>query len=413
MTSARVIVEGLRSGIPYRETAAAMTIGREDNLRAVASLMDTVSQGKRPKSWGQVIRAQYGEGKTHLLHAVAEQAWDANWVVSLVSMSKETPLDRLDHVYPKLIANSLRPGSRQMGLRDVIFEALKSPRLLAEAAVLELSERTLTVLNNLALQNVGADELLDDISGTFLSLADLKRIHRENFRKTAKIAATRIKDEIPSYLRLVDWLISRAGYGGWLLLMDEVELIGKFGRGARARSYANLGRFLEGVGSHTVSLWAVAGNFHTDVVVARKDSDQAPAWLNLRPKEASQAPLARLALQELATARPLDPPTSAQLRELVGRVWDLHQAAYQWQAPESREQFYEVVKSHVGSLDARVRTWTRVALSVLDLWFQYGVQVGGVSSDQLPEVDLTEESRIVEDATDDEGVGVSRRRLFD
>ena len=195
--------------------------------------------------------------------------------------------------------------------------------------------------------------------------------------------------------------------------MDEVELIGKFGRGARARSYANLGSFLEGVGGHTISLWAVAGNFHTDVVVARNDSEQAPAWLSLRPKEASQAPLARLALEELATARPLDPPTSSQLRELVGRVWDLHQEAYQWQAPKSREDFYDVVKGHVGSLDARVRTWTRVALSVLDLWFQYGTQGGGVTTTQLQEVDLTEEDRIGEDALEDEGVGVNRRPLFD
>ncbi|MDA8206650.1 MAG: DUF2791 family P-loop domain-containing protein, partial [Thermaerobacter sp.] len=421
---ARAIVEGLRSGIPYRETAEAMTVGREPNLRALANLMDAVSQGRSPKTRAQIVRGQYGEGKTHLMHALAAQAWDANWVVSLISLSKETPLDRLDHLYPKLLANIYRPGSNQPGIEPIVAEALSSPHLLAEARDVELTERTRTVVDNLARQNAGFAELTADIGGRFLTTAELKRIHRENFTKPLKMAATRIRDEIPAYFRLVDWLIRRADYGGWLLLFDEVELIGKLGRGGRAHSYANLGRFFEGVGERTLSVFSVAGNFQTDVVVARHDMEGAPQWLSARPREAGEARFAEIALQELAAAHPLDPPTSGQIRQMLERVYALHQEAYQWSPPFAPDDFYDRVRQHVGTFDARLRTWIRIALTLLDVALQYGdddaeatIHAGVLADIDLsadPDAGQEEGQEAAEsDAEDLENPGVSRRRLFD
>ncbi len=412
MTSARVIIEGLRSGIPYRETAQAITIGREGSLRALTSLMDTVSHGRRPNAFGQVIRAQYGEGKTHLMHAMAHQAWDANWVVSMLSISKETPLDRLDHLYPKLVSNTYRPGSKQAGLDAIITESLAEPHLLAESRAVDLTERTRTVLDNLARQNAGTAELLADVSGQFLTLAELKRIHRENFHKLLKIPSTRIQEEIPAYLILVDWLIARAGYEGWLILIDEVEVLGKFGRGGRARSYANMGRFLTGLGDRTISVWAVAGNFQTDVLVERHDMEQIPQWLSARPREAASADWARIALEELATARPLPSPTTAEIRELMRRIYELHQDAYHWTVPVTHDRFYDMVRENVGTLDARLRTWVRLALGLLDLWFQYGVDGIEVRAEFIEDVDLSEDDEVERDGEAD-GQVILRPRLFE
>lgn len=414
MTSPRVIIEGLRSGIPYRETAEAMTIGRQENLQSLSALMESVAAGRRPKSWGQIIRAQYGEGKTHLMHAMANLAWDANWVVSMVSISKESPLDRLDYVYPKIAANTLRPGSSHPGLEPMVMEALAIPHLLAESRSVPLSDRTRALLDNMARQHTGMSELLGDLHGQFLTLGELKRVHRENFGKPLKIPSTRIKDEIPSYLALVDWLIGHAGYQGWLILMDEVELMGKFGRGGRARSYANLGRILSGTGERTLSVWAVAGNFQTDVIVQRQDLEHAPQWLMSRPQEAQDAPLARMALDELSAAHPLDRPTTGQIRELVERVCDLHQDAYHWTAPLPTERFYDVVRENIGIVDARLRTWIRVTLSILDLWFQYGVDGMNVKAKVLEDIDLSEEKATHDfsEVEDDTGV-IARRRIFE
>lgn len=408
MVSARVIIEGLRSGVPYRETAEAMTIGRQENLKALGTLMETVAQGRHPKLWGEVIRANYGEGKTHLMHALAAQAWESNWVVSMISVSKETPLDSLDRLYPKLAMNAVRPGSNHAGLESIVEESLRGPHLLAESRDVPLSDRVRALLDNLVRQNAGVEALVADLHGQFMNLGDLKRIHRENFSKPLKISHSRIRDEIPAYFALVDWLITRAGYQGWLLLIDEVELMGKFGRGARARSYANVGRILEGLGERTISVWAVAANFQNDVIIQRKDLDQAPAWLLARPKEAADARLAQVALEELSAARPLSRPNATQIRELVERVYQLHQEAYRWSPPVSVERFYEVVGEHIETMDARLRLWIRLAISILDLWLQYGVEGLWVKASQLKEVDLSEDD---DDAAERDLI--NRRALFE
>ncbi|PSR22535.1 MAG: hypothetical protein C7B45_06295 [Sulfobacillus acidophilus] len=408
MSTTRVIIEGLRSGIPYRETAETMTVGREEDLRAMAALRDAMAAGRIPKIFGQVIRAQYGEGKTHLLHALASAAWDDNWVVSMLSLSKESPLDRLDYLYPKIVQNILRPGSHVFGLASIVNDAVSTPMVLMESRDIPLSPRTRAVLDNLVRQNAGMEQLIADVEGQFLTLADLKRLHRENFNKPLKLASTRIKDEVFSYFALVDWLIVRAGYQGWLILFDEVELIGKFGRGARARSYVNLGRFLAGIAERTISAWAVAGNFQTDVLLGRHDLDKIPEWLLSRPQEAKGVELAQLAMGELSSARPLQPPSTQQIRELMSHVFDLHQAAYQWRAPVSAERFYDLVRENLGLMDARLRTWIRLGISLLDLWFLYGLDGSGAHVQNLTEMDLSEELE-----SGEESDGVARRRIFE
>ena len=406
MNQARVIIEGLRSGIPYRETADTMTVGRQDNLRSLASLMETVAAGRRPKTSGQIVRAQYGEGKTHLLHAMASQAWDANWVVSMVSLSKESPLDRLDHLYPKIAQNLMRPGSRVAGLQPLVTEALQASLFLSESRTLSLSDRTRLVLDNLARQDAGFEDLVGDLEGNFLTAVELKRIHRENFSKSIQLPASRVKDEVPYYFLLVDWLIQRAGYQGWLILFDEVELMGKFGRGGRARSYGNLGRFLAGMGERTVSVWAVAGNFQKDVLIDRGDVERAPEWLMSRPQDVNSVAWARLALDELSSARPLEPPSVVAVKELIGQVFRLHQEAYGWTAEMDESAFWERVRSQLPSTDAKLRTWVRLSLALLDNALLYGADGGAVRAGALDEVDLSEDDA---DATG----SVSRRRIFD
>lgn len=367
---ARVVVEGLRSGIAYRETARSMTLGRERNRARLEEAMAAVVSGRRPPFWAEVIRGHYGDGKTHLLHALAAAAWDANWVVSLVAISKETPLDRLDYLYPKLMAELYRPGSNQPGVEAVVLEAVNAPSAALEAHLVELSPRTRAVLDSLLRQEAKFDELVGDVEGAFVPLTEIKRAYRENFSKPLKIPTSRIRDEIPYYFRLVDWLVHAAGYGGWLILFDEVELIGKFGRGARARAYANMGRFLEGVADHTLAVFALSGNFHTDVMIPRHEMEQAPAWLQARPREQADASLARLALEALADARDLRILDQGDLRRLSDHILDLHQAAYGWRAPIAPEAFHQLVNREVAG-DSPLRVRIRFAMNLLDLWFQY------------------------------------------
>ncbi len=390
MQQARVIVEGLRSGIPFRETARTFTLGREQNIASLARLMDPVEQGRSAPAKGLIIRAQYGEGKTHLLNAVAAMAEERNWLVSMVTLSKETPLDRLDYLYPKIMQNVYRPGSHQPGLEAIIREALGAPHLVADSRQLDVSARVHAVLDNLIQQNHGFEAFMEDVAGTFLRLDEIKRLYRDNFARRLKLAASRIKDEILDYFRLVDWLIAHTEYQGLLILFDEVELMGKFGRGGRARSYVNMGRFLSGVGERVLSVWAVAGNFQTDVILPRKDQELIEPWLLARPKEADGVDLAHTALDELSSARPLDPLTSEQIQNMLTQILDLHQTAYAWQADLDGPAFYQLVRSHMEVLDVRLRTWIRMAINLLDLRMQYGRDTS-IEAHPVVDVDLSED----------------------
>ncbi|MHB1682321.1 MAG: BREX system ATP-binding domain-containing protein [Bacilli bacterium] len=369
---AKFIVEGLRSGVPYRDLAKTVAFGRERYIDSVKRMMEGVEQGRAPKLPSLVLRANYGEGKTHLLHSLWGAGEDRNWVVSFVSLSKETPLDRLDYLYPKLMGNTYIPGSAQPGVAFIVARALENQLLLPEARTMGMSSRIMAVLDALVVHDEGYDELLADVAGDFLSMSDLKRIYRQNLGRAPQLTRSIMKDEAFEYMRLIDWLIQKAGFAGWLILVDEVELVGKSGKGARSQAYANMGRLIEGKLPHTLSVWALAANFLSDVLIRRNDREECPRWLSARQKEEERAPWSEAALDALLEAKLLDPLTVTQIKALVQQIHELHQEAYAWSAPFDGEDLYEQVRRFAPTQDTRLRTYVRLSLAILDVWYQHG-----------------------------------------
>ena len=90
---ARHIIEALRSGIPSRAVGQYFSEARPKIMKEISNRLDMVcDQGK---SSGMIISGKYGEGKTHLLNTVFNLAHSNNMVVSYLSLSKETPMDKL------------------------------------------------------------------------------------------------------------------------------------------------------------------------------------------------------------------------------------------------------------------------------------------------------------------------------
>ena len=108
---ARHIIEALRSGIPSRAVGQYFSEARPRIMKEISDRLDQVcDQGK---SSGMIISGKYGEGKTHLLNTVFNLAHSNNMVVSYLSLSKETPMDKLYLVYQKIIRNTYLPMRRQ------------------------------------------------------------------------------------------------------------------------------------------------------------------------------------------------------------------------------------------------------------------------------------------------------------
>lgn len=413
----RVIIEGLRSGVPYLELARDVVLGREGSINNVERLMEAVEQGRPPRIPAYFFRANYGQGKTHLLYSLRGVAQERNWAVSILTLSKETGLDSLNKIYPKLVAHTYIPGSRQPGYEKIVSQALAAPFVLSEVREMELSPRVEAVLDNLASHNVKVEDyadLLAEVRSPFLRVTDVRRIHRQTFGRPLKLGRSSVKAEVLHYFKLMDWLIHRAGYQGWLVLVDEVELIGKLGRGGRSRAYANMGWFLSGVLPRTVTVWAMASNFESDVLVPRNDREECPAWLAGRPKEQAGAVWCETAIANLLEAVLLDPLSPQKMQTLIGEIAQLHQKAYDWQCPFGAMDLYERVTSLIRTWltrDAPLRTWVRLTITVLDIWFQYGEDPAVSQMEDLVDATL-EEEEADDDPVPAEGPLLVRQPLF-
>jgi hypothetical protein len=139
--------------------------------------------------------------------------------------------------------------------------------------------------------------------------------------------------------RFVPMLFRAAGYTGWCILLDEIELIGRYTPLQRALSYAWLAAWL-GLGGEPyfpgiVIAYAITDDFATAVINARLDSEKLPERLTLkgRPAEATLAVLGIRHIERTVLQHRLLSPTLADLASCHDRVQRLYSSAYNWPAP--------------------------------------------------------------------------------
>src|SRR4029077_9490643 len=87
-------------------------------------------------------------------------------------------------------------------------------------------------------------------------------------------------------------LIQAAGYAGWVVLFDEVELIGRYSFKQRARSYAELARWagkLRSGGSPGVAAsFAITADYDAAVLQDRHDLQVVPGKLRASAADADR-----------------------------------------------------------------------------------------------------------------------------
>ncbi len=412
---ARLRLAHLRSGVPLPPTLAPWTWGRAGALTRLTDLLDTVAaKGSR----AQALAANYGNGKTHTLRALWSLASQRNFVVSTVALTRETPFDRLDRAYAKLVSDTYLPGAAQPGIARLLEMPSEGPegRSLLEWSHTALHPKLHAVLHNLleGPRTDAAETLLRDLERMDVGVAEIKRIHRDNFKTPLKLERFSAQRDVRDYLRLLDFVIRLRGYAGWVILFDEAELVGRLGRGGRARAYANMGRLaMDGMGcAHLLTVFAVASNFYTDALLRRHDETAAPAWLESRG-DAEGAEACRRGIALLQGAQLLEPLGAADWIQLLQGLLDAHERAYGWSSGLTADAFWDAVRNVTTETDTKVRVRLRLAVQWLDLMYQHGhpphvrsihgLQEADVSEWGTPEADVDEPaSDAVAAASDDE-----------
>ncbi len=349
----RRAVEALRSGVPSWDAVAALGSGQAEAEDRFTSLLDGVEAGR---AGGLLLGAGFGAGKSHLLTHLSALALDRSFAVSTVVVSKETPLHDPAKVLRAAVDTLTGPGRLGGVLADAVaaLDPESGPyaelRRWVASPPADLDERfaaTLLLHERLCGGELPeADEVLDAAvrfwSGEPLRTPDLRRaLKAVGASGLFSFPAVPARELARQRLRFLSRLLHAAGYAGWVVLFDEVELIGRYSLLQRGRSYAELARWSgaakEDPGAPLATVLALTDDFEAAVLVDKDDRSVVPNRLRDKqtPEWTETAALAEKGIRALERdLLLLSAPDAAELDRAYATLKDLHGAAYDWTPPD-------------------------------------------------------------------------------
>lgn len=388
--NARHIIEALRSGVPSREVGEYFSESRPAMRAKIAAKLEAARN--EDKSGGMIFTGRYGEGKTHMLHTAFNMAAENNMVVSMVSLGKETPMDKPWELYRRLIANTWLPGARQPGFREKIEEMTSGSSLASELfayTATELDTNKLCFLLQALTKTEDEEEraaFMADLEGDFAPGPLIKRSYRRISKTPAKFSENFSKTKHwQDYYFFMSHFFRQLGYDGWVILLDEAELVGRMGKKARAKSYLRMYDFLKPDPrmEKTVTLLAFSASYEEDVIQKRKEFQSVQDAFGEDSEEYREA---TGVLNAILSAPELNALSREEVIRVMGDVEQFHALAYDWKPGVQAEDIYRATEAG-GYL---LRTKIRGAIELLDQLYQYG-EAGSIHIGQLAEESLEEE----------------------
>jgi len=349
---ARRAIEALRAGVPNRDAVRLLSTHQPHVearfRRQLAALAEDAPAGRH--TGGLLIAGDFGAGKSHLLEYLEHVALEEHMVCSRVVVSKETPLYDLTRAFRAAVESLVVPGKRGSGLAELASNL--HPDSAEYAALVHwvgrpdvgLSSRFAATL--FLYHQVNDPESRDRIvsfwGGDPLDVSQVRQWLRDlGERSTYRLEAVPMRDLAFQRLLFLARLIMTAGYAGWVVLFDEVELVGRYSFKQRARSYAELARWagklksggFPGLGA----TFAITTDFDAAVLQERNDLEVIPGKLRASKAEkdvqlASQAEQGmRVIAREPVRLRG---PDRAMLEGTRAEVRTLHARAFAWDPPE-------------------------------------------------------------------------------
>jgi P-loop Domain of unknown function (DUF2791) len=346
--TARSAIEALRAGVPNR--AAIRLLGTNETALSQdflgrLRLCDTALHDQAQVE-GLVVGGAFGAGKSHQLGYLAELAQQENFVVSQVPISKETPLFHLATLFVAAIRAAVVPSANDDVMTAVMtrlhpnsdrYDALES-WTTAEvqmgrlsplfAALLHLIPRRATDPEDHAriARFFGGGKLNIRVAKGWLSDAGAAKLFDLKPVREVELALQR--------LHFAPRLFRAAGYSGWCVLLDEVELIGRYSPLQRGRSYAELARWLgldrEASIPGVVTVAAITDDFADAMLHKMRDDELIPPRLEQRGM-LRQSAMAKRGMEWLERHQSrLTPCSTAGLRQSLDQIANLYRDAYGW-----------------------------------------------------------------------------------
>ena len=298
---ARMAIEALRAGVPNR--AAIRQMGTEQTgiehafeAALAACWADAAPARAGTGSAGIGMAGGFGTGKSHLLGYLAEVASQQRFVVSRIVVSKETPLSHTGHVLAAALRDAALPDRPDDPIAACVTALREQPEALdamdaavgmPDAGFAPIFAACLFLVRRASTPPETLRQIARLWSGAKVSASVIRQALRASgagrmFALKA-IPAAALTDQLA---RFVPLLFRAAGYAGWCVLLDEIELIGRYTPLQRALAYAWLGAWLGLDGKRRfpgiVTAYAITDDFAAAVIQPRLDSEKAPERLTLK-----------------------------------------------------------------------------------------------------------------------------------
>ena len=416
--NSRRALEALRNGVPNSDAVAALGCNQPEVEEVFnATLSRLAGRSDVPDgSQGMLVSGEFGAGKSHLLGYLERQALSQNFVCSRVVISKETPLFDPDKVYRAAVENGKASGVTGQMVEEITQKIDYDSAAYAD--FFQWANRDDNGLHRIlpatlmVHENDNDTELLNRINWFWSGeRIDLKSV-RDGLNHVGQLQnypfrAPIYREMPPQRLRFVLELIKAAGYHGWVILMDEIELVGNYSVLQRARSYAELARWMGQVLDEKYPGLVVVGTmtaaFPAFVLNDKEDRDKAAPRLRARgrPEDFLMAARAETGIRLLEReARNLSEPDEEMLLNLYRQLKAIHSEAYGWDAPDID---HDVSRGATTRIRSYVRRW----INEWDLRRLYPD-----TEPEIEEMELTfsyEEDTTLEQAhSEDNGAGAAR-----
>jgi len=348
----RRALEALRAGVPNRDAVSALgslQTAVDDRFTQLLEAVDRLPEGDPPG--GMLVGGGFGAGKSHVLEHLAHRALDANFVVSKVVVSKETAVHDPAKVFRAAIDDARVPGRTGSAIDEIAVGLRTGSDDYAglyrwvhgdDAPVDSRFAASLFLYEYARGDAEFADRIVRFWAGDRLPVADLRRRLKEaGAGSTYRLAAAKERELAVQRFRFVARLMQAAGFRGWVVLLDEVELIGRYSFFQRARSYAEVARWVKGDRDDPqIPLCAVlttVDDFETQVLVGKNDVELVPKRLRMKGTAehdlmASQAETGMRVI-ERGQVR-LQPPDRDELDRTYAKLKEIHATAFGWEPPD-------------------------------------------------------------------------------
>lgn len=364
-------IEALRAGVPNRDAVVALGSNNEYIESEFRRRLSTVGSDTvlANGTEGMLVAGNFGTGKSHLLEYLQQLALEQRFVVSKIVISKETPLHDPVKVYRAAIRSASVPARIGAALTQIAseldFNSTGYSSFYRQVQQDHDLNRRFAATLYLAEYANQDRELLDRIisfwSGDSIQIGDIKRALRQlghpsmyTFEKAS------VRQLAYQRFRFAPQLMAAAGYAGWVLLFDEVDLVARYTANQRAKSYAEIARWTGNLTGESypgiISVMAITSAFESEILEKKNDWDAIPGRLRASHREADLqlAPQAERGMRLITNAPTLSPPADAIIDGTYDKVRSIHGKAYAWSPPPIEDT---LARDTTTTMREHIRSW--------------------------------------------------------